>query len=230
MTRRAVVLFARTPEAEAAAKRLSRRAIPLFQSLIARWLRAAVEAGATPFIACERSSRARFGSIATDVRREFIDQNGETFGERLANAALSVAGYETIVITGIDAPPPRDLAKAFARLETHEVDAAIAPARDGGVNVIAFREVPLELLAGFVSGDTAIATHCRAAFERVHELERASDIDSFQDIARARFESTWLTFTSALAGCVDQRNEWADVLYVPMRPNSHVASRAPPSR
>ncbi|HLJ73659.1 MAG TPA: hypothetical protein VKU62_03670, partial [Thermoanaerobaculia bacterium] len=65
--RRALVIFARSPEREAVAKRLPlHRAAALFRANLAAWTRAA------------RAAKA-------DVLR--IEQHGETFGERLANTA-----------------------------------------------------------------------------------------------------------------------------------------------
>jgi len=51
MTRRAVLIFARSPEAEAAAKHLPiEKAARLFRSLLDSWLDAARACGATPII------------------------------------------------------------------------------------------------------------------------------------------------------------------------------------
>src|SRR2546430_8868515 len=133
---RAVVIFARPPELEAAAKGLPLRYARLFEQTVAAWLRAATAAGATPVIAC--AARARFHAIAPEVARLYVDQRGATFGERLASAAEAVFAldFDEVVMTGIDAPLPR-VADVFAALG--RARAVIEPARDGGINLIALR-------------------------------------------------------------------------------------------
>src|SRR5437762_12124751 len=85
---RAIVLFARTPEAEAASKRLRvSRTAPLFAAVVASWLRAASRIGATPIVACNAADRERLAAIAPDVARLWIAQQGASFGHRLAGAA-----------------------------------------------------------------------------------------------------------------------------------------------
>jgi glycosyltransferase A (GT-A) superfamily protein (DUF2064 family) len=202
MPGRAVVLFARTPEAEARVKALPRAAARLFETLIASWLREAESCGATPILACPPDARRRLSAIEPRTRREYVDQYGATFGDRLANAAREVSGrgFDAIVIAGIDAPPP-SLNGSFALLERASVDAVIAPARDGGVNVIAFAEPPLDLLRTFTIDDATIAQRCRQHFARVHELEAVTDIDSVPRIEPARREHAWRPFRILLARC-----------------------------
>ena len=229
MTRRAVILFARTPEAEAGAKGLSRQAIALFENLIATWLRAASANGATAFIACERDARERFATIAPDVSRTYIDQRGANFGARLASAASHASAYDTIVISGIDAPPPPDLARALDALEAEQVTGAIAPARDGGVNVIAFKEAPLELLATFAPGDNTIAARCRAWFQRVYEFVRTSDVDSSDDIANASREAAWVRFRELLSACLAIAFAPRVRVHASMHARARSATRGPPA-
>ncbi len=202
MTRRAVVLFARTPEAEARAKGLSARAATLFEALIASWLRAAETAGAVPVIACKPSARQRLSTIAARIPRHYVDQTGVTFGDRLAHAALAVSEFSCVLIAGIDAPPP-DLDEAFEALECGDFDAVVASARDGGVNVIGFREAPIELLRSFAIDDRSIAARCFRHFERVVRLGTASDIDSVVRLVSARSESIWRPFRSLLSALID---------------------------
>lgn len=230
MMRRAVILFARTPEAEACAKSLSRQAIALFENLIAAWLRAAPAIDATAFIACDRSARERFATIAPDVPRQYIDQCGATFGARVANAAARVRRYDTILISGIDAPPPPDLPLAFAALEGEQADGAIAPASDGGINVIAFREAPLELLATLTPGDGTIAGRCRAWFPQVYEFARTSDVDSSHDLVRAALEVAWIRFRDLLAACVAAPFATQTLMHAATRPRSLAVTRGPPLR
>ena len=197
MTRRAVLVFARTPEAEAAAKGLPRRAALIFEALIRAWLRAAESAGATAIIACSPADRSRLSAIAPARSRMYVDQSGDSFGERLAGAAAACSQFSPIVIAGIDAPPP-DLQMTFDQLERGNADAAIAPARDGGINVIGFVEPPLDLLRSFTIGDASLASRCIEFFGEVFRLEGSTDIDS-PDCLRAAFgERLWRQFRSLL--------------------------------
>jgi glycosyltransferase A (GT-A) superfamily protein (DUF2064 family) len=162
---RAVVIFARTPESEAAAKRLPRvRASALFRSLFAAWQRAARAAGAE--LLC-------------------IEQRGNTFGERLANCAddAFARGFRAVVITGIDVVPPRGLESAFRSVEAGR--AVIAPSYDGGVNLIGLCHPARDLLITFAQRNRHIAARCRAYFGAVDELPVARDIDSLDDFYEA---------------------------------------------
>jgi len=154
--RRALVIFARSPEREAAAKRLPlHRATALFRSNLAAWTRAARAAGA-------------------DVLQ--LEQRGKTFGERLANTAddAFALGYDAIVITGIDVPAC-DLQTAF------RVMPVIAPARDGGVNLIGLSSPARDLLLTFRPRDPRVAQRCREYFTNCYELPVARDIDTIHD-------------------------------------------------
>lgn len=158
--RRALVIFARSPEREAAVKRLPlHRAAALFRSNLAAWTRAARAANA-------------------DVLQ--IRQRGDTFGERLANTAddAFALGYDAIVITGIDVPAC-DLEEAFRSLP------AIAPARDGGVNLIGLCASARDLLLTFRVRDPRVADRCRSYFANLHELPAARDIDTIHDFYAA---------------------------------------------
>ena len=61
---RAVVIFARAPEVEAAVKGLPNAFAALFDRNAAAWLRDARAAGATSVISCAPSARVRFDAIA----------------------------------------------------------------------------------------------------------------------------------------------------------------------
>jgi glycosyltransferase A (GT-A) superfamily protein (DUF2064 family) len=115
MQRRAILIFARNPRAEAAAKRLP-QLVGVFHDVIAGWRRIAGSCGATPIVTGE--------------------QRGDTFGARLHNAALGAfaAGFETLFITGIDVPLLDSIADAFIAAEKGAV--VIAPSTDGGINAI----------------------------------------------------------------------------------------------
>jgi len=157
---RAIVIFARSPEREAIAKKLPiDRAAALFRSHVAAW---------------ERAARAAHAVVLR------VEQKGRTFGERLANAAddAFARGYTAIVLTGIDVPAV-DLEAAFRSIECGRP--VIAPARDGGVNLIGLGSPARGLLSRFRQRDRGVADLCRAYFESVHELPVTRDVDTIHD-------------------------------------------------
>src|SRR5712692_4465693 len=159
MKRRAIVIFARSPRAEAAAKgagNLER----LFRAVGESWLRIARHCNATPVIACPRDDRAALESIAPEVPRLIIDQRGESFGARLEAAAgdAFAAGFETLLITGIDTPPLPSLDDAFAAVERGAV--AMAPSTDGGINAIVLQRLDAPILSSFAQRDSHLLRRC----------------------------------------------------------------------
>lgn len=229
----AIVLFARTPEAEAASKRLRvSRTAPLFAAVAASWLRAAARIGATPIVACSAADRERLAAIAPDVARLWIEQRGHSFGDRLAGAADAAftLGFGSVVITGIDAPPPADhvLADALATLERGDIDAAIAPARDGGINLIGLAAPAAELLRSISPRQGDVARRCAAAFERVLMLDVATDIDAAADLHAAVIETVWRDFAALIARAREGASYERETLRPSTTLRSVSAPRAPP--
>src|SRR5438874_1434404 len=171
MRARALVLFARSPWREAAAKGLRGDTARLFRRLIGAWMRAGAASGAQVIVACDDSDRDALAQIEPAIGRITLAQRGVTFGERLANAAddAFALGYERVLVAGIDAPPP-NLARAFALLDEHEIVAA--PATDGGVNLIGLCAPNHALLASI-----EIGRRCIDAFASAAILEGVTDID-----------------------------------------------------
>lgn len=188
MRPRAVVLFARSPWREAAAKGLRGETANLFRRLIAAWMHAAVAAGAQVIVSCEDEDRDALSRIARSVERVTLTRRGESFGQRLANAAddAFALGHEQVIVAGIDAPPP-DLDRAFRLLDQHEVIAA--PATDGGVNLIGLSASAHDLLVSIEVGVRCLDAFAGAAF-----LDSVTDIDSAQDLSRAASEPAWATY------------------------------------
>jgi hypothetical protein len=175
---RAIVIFGRAPEVEAAVKGLPARFAGLFHRTTAAWLRAATFCDATPVIACEAHARARFDAILPDVDRLYIDQCGATFGERLASSAEAAfaLGFDEVLITGIDVPVAR-VSDVFAALG--RARAVVQPALDGGINLIALRAPERELLSAIQPRQRDVLQRCRAYFDSLIVLEVSSDLDSF---------------------------------------------------
>ena len=214
MRPRAVVLFARSPWREAAAKGLRGETAALFRKLIAAWMHAAGRAQI--IIACEEIDRDALNGIEPSIDRITLFQRGTTFGERLANAADDAfsLGYQRVIIAGIDAPPP-DLDHVFDLLNEHNLVAA--PATDGGVNLIGLSSPAHDLLASIEIGQ-----HCIEAFAGATILDRVTDIDSPRDLARVAREVAWIDY-------FDQHHHHTP--YVVPSPDgvpSQSSSRAPP--
>ena len=177
----AVVLFARSPEREAAAKRMA-GAAPLFRAVVAAWLREAEANGARPVIACDPRDREALAAIAPEVRRDWIEQPRAEFGERVCSAVSEAfaRGFGKVVVAAIDAPPPRRLGEALAVLANGTP--VIGPARDGGVNFIGVTSFDRSLLAKLTHA------RCRALLADAVVFEAATDVDSNASLAIARRE------------------------------------------
>jgi glycosyltransferase A (GT-A) superfamily protein (DUF2064 family) len=194
----AVVLFARSPEREAAAKGM-RSAAPLFRALVAAWLTAARRLGARPLIACAPEDRETLARIAPDVERGWIEQRGATFGARVVHVAAEAfaRGFDGIVLTAIDAPPA-SLARALDSLLRGIP--VLAPARDGGVNFIGLPRGSAASAAALLNDLTA--ARCRAFFTELLILEATTDIDSQASLAAARLEWAWQGFFRSASGAI----------------------------
>jgi len=188
---RAIVIFARPPEFEAAVKGLPLRFVHLFEHITAAWLRAATFANATPVIACAPDVRARFDDILPAVKRLYVDQRGPTFGERLASSAEAAfaLGFDEVLITGIDAHLEHHASDIFAALA--HARAVVEPAKDGGINLIALHAPERELLSTIQQRQSDVLERCRAYFrDSLIVLKESSDIDSYEELARPRFIET----------------------------------------
>lgn len=215
MERTAVVLFARSPEREAAAKGM-RFAAPLFRRVIAAWLECAARAGATPLVACTEEDLSALAAIAPSIHREWLPQRGATFGERVANASFdALARYDAVVLAAIDAPPPQSLSAIIRAVHTGST--VIAPARDGGINFIAFSNFDRELLFDLT------VMNCRARVDSLVVLDAITDVDSRVALDCARCERAWRTFFAKPIAIADVD---ANVL---TRASSQSPSRAPPA-
>jgi len=191
----AVVLFARSPEREAAAKRM-RSGAPLFRAVVATWLRAARRHGAMPLIACAREDRDALAAIAPEIERGWIEQRGLSFGARVANAAEDAfaRGHDAVILAAIDAPP-HNLGRAFAALARGI--AVVAPASDGGVNYLGITSVDRALLEDLTT------QRCREHFAQLLIVETLTDIDSAHALDVARREKTWRALIAPSIASVD---------------------------
>ena len=225
---RAVLIFGRTPSAEAASKNLVPGAAPLFEAVVTSWARSARECNAVVIVACEREHRSGFRQAAG----RFIDQEGRRFGDRLLTSARTAfaSGFDTVLITGIDAPPPAadEVREAFERIESGAVPAAIGPSPDGGINFVILRRDDVDLLGEFFPGDPHLANRCRSWFgPALAEFAPVSDIDSRETLLLAIAETAWRDYRSFVAIA---RPYWyaARLSWNPSPASRDVSLRAPP--
>ena len=181
---RFLVLFAREPAAQAREKGLaSPGAAALFRDFARGWIEAAREAGAKTIVAAPAQDlpvwrRALPGGL--DIL--WNPQIGNSLGERLEGSMLRAAalGGHAVVVGG-DVPPCRSaLRNAYESLEGG-VEAALSPAHDGGVSLLALSPQDLGLLRSIrprrrtVLRDLLRALRARGRSVRV--LDPAPDLD-----------------------------------------------------
>lgn len=186
------MLFARSPEREAAAKRM-RSGARLFRAVVAAWLREAHRRGAVPLIACAPEDREPLAAIAPEIARGWIEQRGATFGERVANATEDAfaRGHAAVVLAAIDAPP-HDLASTFAALARGI--AVLAPAADGGVNYLGVTRADRALLEDLTT------RRCREHFgAELLIVPTTTDLDSRHAVDVARREKAWRALLTPIA-------------------------------
>jgi glycosyltransferase A (GT-A) superfamily protein (DUF2064 family) len=168
MAPRFVVLFARAPRREAREKGLDGRAgEELFGAFAAGWISAARRAGARVVLASAPGDRPAWRRALPGADVLFVEQRGDSFGERLHGAARDAAalGGRTVVVGG-DVPPSAELLRdAFEHLD-RDAEAVLAAAPDGGVSLLAFAAEDLDLLRW-------IAPRRRDVFVRLCERLRA---------------------------------------------------------
>jgi glycosyltransferase A (GT-A) superfamily protein (DUF2064 family) len=181
---RHLVLFARNPDRQACEKGLeSAGAAGLFREFAAGWLEAARRQSARLIVATPpedlkgwRRALAGAGDLG------WISQRGANFGERLEDAARRAAALGGhVVLVGGDVPPSESvLRNAFEALETG-AQAAVSPALDGGISLLALSDVDLDLLRGFRRRRrTLLPDLLRALRERNRRVELvapAADVD-----------------------------------------------------
>ena len=148
MASRFLVLFAREPRRQALDKGLAGEAGEgLFTAFADGWIDAARRSGAQVVVATPAVDRTAWRRRLPSEELRFLEQRGKSFGERLEDTARQAAdlGGHAILVGGDVAPSPSILAEAFELLEGG-ADAVIAPARDGGVSLVALRREDLDLL------------------------------------------------------------------------------------
>lgn len=214
---RAILIVARTPEAEAVAKGLPlSTAVPIFTAVLASWMRAAARAGAIALIAADREDQLRLGEVESSVPRTFLTQRGKRFGDRLAHAVEDAfaLGIGSLIISGIDAPPPApgELEQAFRALEDGRTDAIVTPAGDGGISMLGLRGNEPMLLRSIQVRSADVASKCVEYFGQRTVLVTAavSDLDGLSGVAAAMADAAWRPFAGLLRQCLTDADDFDD--------------------
>ncbi len=176
---RCILLFARTAEGEARAKRLS-RARALFAFARRRVLAAA-------------RSLPEMGVLVAGPRGD-LPQRGAGFAERLANAFADARalGYREIVAVPTDVPRlgRRQLVEAFRRLA--EVEAVLGPSPDGGVYLIGCRNDPSDLFSGVRWRTSQTFADLASNAGNPMVLDPLEDVDRWADVLALDFDLAYL--------------------------------------
>jgi hypothetical protein len=166
---RCILLFARTAEGEARAKRLA-RARALFAFSRRRVLAAA-------------RSLPETGVLVVGPAGD-LPQRGRGFAERLANAFADARalGYREIVAVPTDVPRlgRRQLAEAFRRLEAAPV--VLGPSPDGGAYLIGCGNDPSDLFAGVRWQTSQVFADLVANAANPAVLDPLEDVDRWADV------------------------------------------------
>ncbi|WP_242928679.1 TIGR04282 family arsenosugar biosynthesis glycosyltransferase [Pontibacter vulgaris] len=123
-------------------------------------------------------------------------QQGNTFGERLANAFLAVfeAGYQRVICIGSDCPTLRvsNLQRANEELNEHNI--VLGPATDGGVYLIglhinSFEPESFSMLswqsANVLQELTIYSYRLHSCMDCISLLQVKSDVDCSEDFKKA---------------------------------------------
>jgi glycosyltransferase A (GT-A) superfamily protein (DUF2064 family) len=183
MTSRLLLLFAREPRREALEKGLDAAAgTRLFTAFAEGWIEAARRCRARLVVAAPPEDRAPWQRLLPGTELLFLEQRGRSFGERLQDSARRAAalGGHLVVVGGDVAPAPASLSAAFELLD-QDADAVIAPARDGGVSLVALRGDDLDLLGRIAPRRCDVFSRLSAGLlargRKVEVLAHAPDVD-----------------------------------------------------
>ncbi|MEE3331888.1 MAG: TIGR04282 family arsenosugar biosynthesis glycosyltransferase [Myxococcota bacterium] len=209
MTQRALIVFARLPEAGTVKTRMTppltpRQAADLYTAMLGDVLETSAEVCAsatadlfvtiTPADRLLQFSDLFAGHTSLEVAH-LVAQCEGSLGVRMhhAFAQAAAAGYDRIILRGSDSPalPAGQLQEAFEALE--EVDLAIGPDLDGGYNWIAARRAHTGLLDHEMSTSSVsekTLEHAERLGLRSRVFEPSFDLDTASDLERLRGRTT----------------------------------------
>jgi glycosyltransferase A (GT-A) superfamily protein (DUF2064 family) len=237
---RHLVLFAREPARQAREKGLeSPGAAGLFREFAAGWLKAAQRIGARLIVATPPEDLPRWRRALPPAQDlGWMDQRGGTLGERLEDAARRAAalGGQAVLVGGDVSPSKSALENAFEALEAG-ADAAVAPALDGGVSLLALPARDFDLLRGIRRRSRTVLRDLVGALKRrgrrVEIIAPAADVDgprSLRALLRRLPAGAALRALVRSLLCLQPRMEPFPVL--PARPRALASPsglRAPPA-
>ncbi|MEM6697699.1 MAG: DUF2064 domain-containing protein [Bacteroidota bacterium] len=167
----AILLFSRTSADEAAVKTFAfpQKNAAVAERLIQHTIATAEKTQLPLFKACN------------------TPQNGNSFGERLANEIETVfqKGYESIIVIGNDCPKLSAKHLVQAKKQVQQEKVVLGPANDGGVYLIGFQKKTYDR-ANFLNLDwekETLQATWKAQIEDIVWLETLSDIDSAVDLS-----------------------------------------------
>ncbi len=181
--KRHLVLFAREPRREAREKGFGEAGADLFATFAVGWLEQARRCGARLILAAPPEDRVAWSRLLpVESGVLWIDQQGLSFGERLARVARRVSELpgHAVLVGGDVAPSRRALADAFAALE-RGADAVLAPAADGGVSLVALGAADADLLVALAPRQRGVFASLEDALinrgRRLVLVHRVADVD-----------------------------------------------------
>ena len=242
--RRALVVFTRSPEAEARAKDLDPESTSgIFAGFLASWKRAAERAGARLVISSPPACAKRLSVSPISEGAVVCAQIPARFGERLAAAVENVfsLGFSPVAVVAGDTPAISDeeLDRAFVALEGDGAPLVLGPAGDGGVYLIGLRRPDSDLLAAVSLRDPKacekLVLSARRAGRGISLLARREEVDSLADVRRLYRTSAespvWNDYRLLLARALSNRSQplpdpasWSVLPLFPVSPG-----RAPPA-
>lgn len=196
-TRRAILLFARTPEREAHAKRLSTAVSPsdrvsVYTFLTGRVLSELSHLSYSVIVATDDAAY-NFQRFSPTVRN-VVTQRGKSFQEKLINSLSDVfaLGYDAVVCVGNDCPDlsSGDIEAAFSSIDTGTL--VLGAAADGGAYLIGLGRDDLSTaLCAMEDCRWETPSLLGDLFSRAADsgitaalLPRLSDIDTVDDLKR----------------------------------------------
>jgi glycosyltransferase A (GT-A) superfamily protein (DUF2064 family) len=216
ISRRALLVFTRSPEAEAISKGFrSEGGAPLFHAFLSSWVDLARKAAVHLVVASPAPCRRRLEGSGVAREATFQTQRGGGFGDRLADAACAVFGrdFESVIVVGGDAPAitADELRSSFAAIEAGKM--VVGPSVDGGIYLVGLRASEAPLLRTITLRDGRVCERFTRAGEdagrRIHFLSRRAEIDSVRDAGRAwkasPWDSNWAPYQRLLAFSVASR-------------------------
>jgi glycosyltransferase A (GT-A) superfamily protein (DUF2064 family) len=187
---RLLVVFARAPLSEARDKGLPERpASELFAAIAREWREAARSAGARIAISAPPEDLRAWRRALPDADDvSWIEQRGSSFGIRLEDTSRRANRFARyVVVTGGDVvPSPDALGAAFGALASG-ADAALAPAPDGGISIVALpRDADLLRSIGRRRRDVFRSLWCRLRSRRraVAIVAPLADVDGRRALRR----------------------------------------------